>query len=87
MLMKKVKEEKGSISVYVFIVLFSFLIVLTSFYISASTVRKSELATVLRIKQSYEQDNENIEASQNPKKIKFNKSRNSYERKAIKLDK
>ena len=54
MLMKKVKEEKGSISVYV-------LIVLTSFYISASTVRKSELATVLRIKQSYEQDNENIE--------------------------
>ena len=61
MLMKKVKEEKGSISVYVFIVLFSFLIVLTSFYISASTVRKSELATVLRIKQSYEQDNENIE--------------------------
>ena len=53
MLMKKVKEEKGSISVYVFIVLFSFLIVLTSFYISASTVRKSELATVLRIKQSY----------------------------------
>lgn len=59
--MKKVKEEKGSISVYVFIVLFSFLIVLTSFYISASTVRKSELATVLRIKQSYEQDNENIE--------------------------
>ncbi len=61
MLMKKIKEEKGSISVYVFIVLFSFLIVLTSFYISASTVRKSELATVLRIKQSYEQDNENIE--------------------------
>lgn len=61
MQMKKIKEENGSISVYVFIVLFSFLIVLTSFYVSASTARKSELATVLRIKQSYEQDNENVE--------------------------
>ena len=61
MQMKKIKEENGSISVYVFLVLFSFLIVLTSFYVSASTVRKSELATVLRIKQSYEQDNKNVE--------------------------
>lgn len=61
MQMKKVKEEIGSVAVYVFIVLFSFLIVLITFYASATNVRKSQLATIIRIKESYEQDNENIE--------------------------
>lgn len=59
--MKKLIEERGSVSVYVFIVLFSFVVILTTLYASASSVRKSQLLTVLRIKQSYESDNENIE--------------------------
>lgn len=58
---KKLKEEVGSVAVYVFIVLFSFLIVLITFYTSATNVRKTQLATIIRIKESYEQDNENIE--------------------------
>ena len=58
---KKLIEEKASVSIYVFIVLFSFTIMLTSIYFSANSVRKTQLSTMMRIKQSYEIDNENIE--------------------------
>lgn len=58
---KKLIEEKASVSIYVFIVLFSFTIMLTSIYFSANSVRKTQLSTMIRIKQSYEIDNENIE--------------------------
>ncbi len=58
---KKLIEEKASVSIYVFIVLFSFTIMLTSIYFSANSVRKTQLLTMMRIKQSYEIDNENIE--------------------------
>ena len=57
---KKLIEEKASVSIYVFIVLFSFTIMLTSIYFSANSVRKTQLSTMMRIKQSYEIDNENI---------------------------
>ena len=55
---KKLIEEKASVSIYVFIVLFSFTIMLTSIYFSANSVRKTQLSTMMRIKQSYEIDNE-----------------------------
>lgn len=58
---KKLIKEKASVSIYVFIVLFSFTIMLTSIYFSANSVRKTQLLTMMRIKQSYEIDNENIE--------------------------
>lgn len=58
---KKLIEEKASVSIYVFIVLFSFTIMLTSIYFSANSVRKTQLLTMMKIKQSYEIDNENIE--------------------------
>lgn len=58
---KKLIEEKASVSIYVFIVLFSFTIMLTSIYFSANSVRKTQLSTMMRIKQSYEIDNEKIE--------------------------
>lgn len=58
---RKLIEEKASVSVYVFIVLFSFLIMLTSIYFSATSVRRTQLATMIKVKQSYEMDNENIE--------------------------
>ena len=58
---KKLIEEKASVSIYVFIVLFSFTIMITSIYFSANSVRKTQLSTMMRIKQSYEIDNENIE--------------------------
>ena len=58
---KKIKEEKASMAVYVTIVLFSFLVVLSITYFSSTSVRKAQLSTMLKIKQSYEQDIEKEE--------------------------
>lgn len=58
---KKILEEKGSIAVYVSIVLFSFLIILTGIYMSSISVRKGQLKTAVKIKQSYEMYNNKIE--------------------------
>jgi len=59
--MKKIKEEKASVSVYVFIVLFTYLIILSSIYFTLISIHKAQLKTILKIKQSYELDNGNIE--------------------------
>ncbi len=58
---RNIKEEKGSMAVYVSIVLLAFLIILSGIFVSSMTVRKSQLKTVLMIKQSYELYNENVE--------------------------
>lgn len=57
----KLKEEKGSMAVYVTITLLSFLILLVGIYSSGTAVRKSQLTSSLKIKESYEQYNNNIE--------------------------
>ena len=61
MQMKKLKEERGSMAVYVTIVLFSFLLVLSSIYLSSTSVRKSQLMTVIKVKESYETNIKDIE--------------------------
>lgn len=58
---RKIIEEKGSMAVYVTIVLFSFMIILSSIYISSVSVRKTQLITIMKIKESYEANNSNIE--------------------------
>lgn len=58
---KKIKEERASMAVYVAIVLFSFLIMLTGIYVSSISVRKGQLQTILRIKDSYELNNDKVE--------------------------
>ncbi len=58
---KYILEERGSMAVYVSIVLLSFLIILSGIYASSISVRKSQLKTALRIKQSYEVYNQNVE--------------------------
>ena len=58
---KKMLEERGSIAVYVSVVLLSFLIILTGIYVSSISVRKWQLKTVIGIKKSYEKDNEKVE--------------------------
>ena len=58
---KKILEEKGSMAVYVSIVLLSFLIILTGIFMTSISVRKGQLKTVLSMKQSYEGNNNNIE--------------------------
>lgn len=58
---RNIKEEKGSIAVYVSIVLLAFLIILSGIFASSMSVKKSQLKTVLMIKQSYELYNKNVE--------------------------
>ena len=52
--MKKYKEEKGSMAVYVIVTLLSFCLILSGIYISTSSVRKAQIKTELRIKEVYE---------------------------------
>ena len=51
------KNNKGSIAVYVLIVLITMLFILVSIFYTSNAVRKSQLTTVVKIKQSYEKDN------------------------------
>ena len=58
---RKLIEENGSMAVYTMITLLSFLIMLTGIYLSSVSVRKIQLKTVMKIKQSYELYNANAE--------------------------
>ncbi len=57
---KKVREEKGSMAVYVAVTLTSFLIILTAIYIASTSMRNTQLSTIVKIKESYEQGNDRI---------------------------
>jgi len=50
----KLKEERASMAVYVTIVLLTFFLILTSIYFTSVSVRKSQLITLLKIKEAYE---------------------------------
>ena len=57
MQMKKVfREEKASMAVYVSIVLVTFLIILGTIYMSSVSMRKQQLQTIIKVKESYEAD-------------------------------
>lgn len=58
---KKFMEERASMAVYVSVVLLCFLLILSSIYFSSLSVRKSQLTTILKVKQSYEKDNVDID--------------------------
>lgn len=58
---KKTREEKGSMVVYVTIVLLAFMIILSTIYMSITSTRKSELSTILKIKELYDADSKDIE--------------------------
>ena len=58
---KEFRNEKGSMAVYVSVVLLGFLIFLTTVYKASIDVRKSQLVTVLKVKESYEVYNDDIE--------------------------
>ncbi len=55
--MRVIKEQKGSMAVYVSIVLISMLFILLAVFISSNAVLKSQMETTVGIKQSYELDN------------------------------
>ena len=56
--MKKIREEKGSMAVYVSVVLLSMLFILMAVFFTSNAIRKSQLETVLGIKETYESDNQ-----------------------------
>ena len=55
--MKKIKQEKGSIAVYVSVVLLSMLFILLAVFLTSNSKVKSQIETTLTVKQSYEADN------------------------------
>ena len=55
--MRKIKQEKGSMAVYVSIVLLSMLFILMAVFITSNSVMKSQIETTVGIKESYEADN------------------------------
>lgn len=56
--MKKIREEKGSMAVYVSVVLLSMLFILMAVFFTSNAIRKSQLETVFGIKKAYESDNQ-----------------------------
>ena len=54
---KKILEERGSMTIYVTIVLLSFIIILSTIFLSANSTKREQLRTALKIKESYEIDN------------------------------
>ena len=52
--MKKIKEEKGSMAIYVIVTLVSFCLILTGIYISTASARKAQIKTDIKIKEVYE---------------------------------
>ena len=70
---KKILEERGSMAVYVTIVLLSFIIILSTIYASASSLIRNQLRTAMKIKESYEMYNNKKSSIYNSqkKKIKY----------------
>lgn len=58
---KKIKSEKASMAVYVAVVLTGILFILVAIHTTTVSVRKSQLQTNLKIKESYELDNTRID--------------------------
>ena len=54
---RRLKEEKGSMAVYVSVVLLSMLIILSAVLLTSNAARRSQLQTAMDLKQSYEADN------------------------------
>lgn len=51
------RNKNGSIAVYVSIVLITMLFILAALYFTSNAVRKSQLVTVMKVKEAYEKDN------------------------------
>ena len=54
---RRLREEKGSMAVYVSVVLLTMIIILSAIFFTSNAVRRSELQTAINLKQSYEADN------------------------------
>ena len=59
MIKKWYQKQNGSMAVYVTVTVISFMLILTSIFFSSASIRKSQLNTILKIKEVYEQDIDN----------------------------
>ena len=57
-IINNLKSSKGSTAVYVTIVILSMLIILLTLFFISNSVRQNQLATAMKIKETYEVDNE-----------------------------
>ena len=55
----KIRDSKGAMTIYVSLVVLTMAVVLLSIYFITSTVRRNQIITVMKIKQTYEADNHN----------------------------
>lgn len=53
----KIKEQKGSMAVFVSVVLLTMLFILSAIFLTSSSVRQALIDTVIAVKESYETDN------------------------------
>ena len=56
-LIKRVRSSKGSIAVYVSIVIISMLLILLALFFTSNAVRRNQLTTAMKVKETYEADN------------------------------
>lgn len=54
---ENLKSQKGSMAVYVSVVLFSMLIILSAIFLVSTSSMKSQLITAIKVKESYQADN------------------------------
>lgn len=59
MQMKKLKNEKGVMTIYVAVSVLTFVIILTAVFSISVAIRKQQIKTIIKIKESYEQDLDN----------------------------
>ena len=53
-----IRQEKGSMAVYVTIVLVSMVFILTAIFLISNSARKNQLKTAIKVKETYEADND-----------------------------
>lgn len=53
----KIRDEKGSMAAYVTIVLVSMLFILMAVFLTSNNLRKNQIKTALKVKETYEADN------------------------------
>lgn len=60
-ILNRLKNQKGIMTVYVTVMVLTFVIILTTIFSAAIATRKNELKTLIKIKEVYEQNNNKIQ--------------------------
>ena len=56
-----IKNQKGSMTVYVIVTMLCYIFILTGLFFSATSVRKGQLKTIVKIMEAYKKDNDKVE--------------------------